>query len=281
MAEWSKASVLKTEVPKGTVSSNLTSSSVQIWKVKPGWLGPRLLIESTRKRCWFDSSTFRQSIFEFHYSSTNMKSHLVSAALLVTLLISCDSKPPKLDAGESTLTVTSHLQDVTVYVAFGSDSAITGWPVCKAAGRLNCNFPLAGKTSIDLPLNGKYLNATLSFDDPPGCGATKAELNLNNPKWYDITDISLVDGFNKSVGIVVKDGTSTTLGPVQSQTGNEKAYGVYPYGCDICVERQNPPCGISKGKNGCKTGTQSKPDVPCQHQSTTMGGGSAVTVTVY
>jgi hypothetical protein len=49
-------------------------------------------------------------------------------------------------------------------------------------------------------------------------------------------------------------------------------------GCDICTARDNPPCGIAKGKEGCKAGTQYKPDVPCQNQGKKMGGGSVVVV---
>ena len=199
-------------------------------------------------------------------------------AWLLLALIGCDQQP----AESSTLTVASHQRDVTVHVAFGSDSVVTGWPVCKATAPLNCTFPLVKHGAVHLPLNGRYLNATLAFNAAPGCGATKAELNLNNPKWYDIVDVSLVDGFNLGVGaVVVESGKSTTLGPALRETGNAAAFGVFPYGCDICVARQKPPCGIPKGDAGCKTGTQYNPDVPCQFQGLTKGGATAVTVTVY
>ena len=168
----------------------------------------------------------------------------------------------------------------TVYVSFGADSKITAadWLFCEGTG-LTCSFPLAAKTTDQLPNpTGAYLNATFSFDAPVGCGVTKAEVNVNNPSWYDILDVSLVDGYSNSIEIT---SGSTTLGPVTGETGNEKVYGVYPYGCDICVERQNPPCGIAKGKQGCQTGTQYDPDVPCQWQGTTKGGGGeSVTVSL-
>ena len=198
---------------------------------------------------------------------------------LLLALIGCDQKA---DVRSSTLTVVSRQQDVTVHVAFGSDSVVTGWTVCKAIAPLNCTFPLVKHGAVHLPLSGRYLNATLAFDAAPGCGATKAELNLNNPKWYDIVDVSLVDGFNLGVGAVaVESGKSTTLGPALRETGNAAAFGVFPYGCDICVARQKPPCDIPKGDAGCKTGTQYNPDVPCQFQGLTKGGATAVTVTVY
>ena len=173
-------------------------------------------------------------------------------------------------------------EPVAVYLAFGSNSVAlpssNGWGFCTASAKLNCSFQLAAKSTQVLPLNGQYLNATISFVGPVTCNVTKAELNLNNPTWYDVTDISLVDGFNKIIAVDVKDANGfRTLGPVLAKD-NEKAFGVYPLGCDICVARQSPPCGFSKGKDGCKGGTQYAPDVPCQYQGPTMSGGSVVTV---
>lgn len=163
--------------------------------------------------------------------------------------LSCRQSPPA--EASSTLTIASQ-QDTTVHVAFGADSVIGGWSTCNPTAPLNCTFP-AKRGAVKLPLHGQYLNATLAFDAPPGCGATKVELNLNNPKWPDTIDISLVDGFNRAVGVVaLENGKSTTLGPVRGKTGNEKAFGVFPYGCDICVARKNPPCGIPRGDAGCK-----------------------------
>jgi len=169
-----------------------------------------------------------------------------------------------------------------VFVSFGSDSKITAddWSFCNGAG-LNCNFNLAGKSSQPMPNpKGKYINATFSYGAPVGCGVTKAEVNINNPDWYDTFDVSLVDGYSNKVEMLYTPpgGEAATLGPPAGETGNEKVYGLFPYGCDICVERQNPPCGIAKGKTGCKKGTQYDPDVPCQVQGTTMGGGGSLEV---
>jgi hypothetical protein len=163
--------------------------------------------------------------------------------------------------------------DVTVFVAFGSDSVVSpaDWPFCKGSG-LNCNFPLPANTEQFSNINNKYLNATISFIAPVTCNVTKAEFNINNPKWYDITDVSLVDGYNGIVEVKIDTQTSLTISPV-GKSGNEKAFGVYPYGCDICTARQNPPCSIPKGSDGCKGGTQYKPDVPCQYQGAKIGGG--------
>jgi hypothetical protein len=171
--------------------------------------------------------------------------------------------------------------DTIVHVAFGDDSKITGsdWPFCAGPRGGTCSFLLAAGASRDLPLAGAYLNATLSFDKS-GCGATKAEVNINNPAWYDVLDVSLVDGYNEKVQIDVSPpGLSpVTLGPPVGETGNEKVFGLFPYGCDLCVSRGDPPCGISKGSDGCKTGPQFDPDVPCQWQGPKKGGGGQVVV---
>lgn len=171
---------------------------------------------------------------------------------------------------------------VQVYVAFGADSKVTAddWSFCNGSG-LNCNFSLAGQTTKLMPnSSGAYINATFAFAAEVGCGVTKAEIDINNPKWYDTLDVSLVDGYSNDVQIVYTPtgGKAVNLGPPLGQTGNEKVYGLFPYGCDICVERQNPPCGISKGKTGCKKGTQYDPDVPCQVQGAVKGGGGSVEI---
>ena len=171
---------------------------------------------------------------------------------------------------------------VMAYVAFGADSAVlpTAWPFCTPTAKLNCQFPMPGQSLQVLPLEGNYLNATISFGAPVGCGSTKAELNVNNPNWYDTLDVSLVDGYSNNVLIEVVDNgqPGIVLGPPRGKTGNEKVLGVFPYGCDCCVERKNPPCGIPTGRDGCKSGSQYDPDVPCQWQGSVKGGASVAKV---
>lgn len=195
--------------------------------------------------------------------------------LPIPLLLACAC--PNNHGGTDVSVHNGKTTKTTVYVSFGSDSVITAsdWSFCSGSG-LNCNFELDASAVKPLPNpEGKYLNATFSFGDPVGCGVTKAEINVNNPAWYDILDVSLVDGYSNKVEIsATPTGKSAdVLGPPSGQTGNEEVYGVFPYGCDICVERQNPPCGIPKGKTGCKAGTQYDPNPPCQYQGPTKGGG--------
>jgi hypothetical protein len=179
------------------------------------------------------------------------------------------------DAGirPSVLAVENLTNDpTTVFVAFGADSVVLpgAWPFCTGSG-LNCTFPLGKRMLKSLPLGGNYLNATFSFGAAVTCGITKAEINANNPKWYDTLDVSLVDGYSNKISISTlafgqKPSQAVLLGPPKGKEGNEKVFGLFPYGCDVCVARQSPPCGIPKGRAGCKGGTQYKPDVVCQYQ---------------
>lgn len=186
-------------------------------------------------------------------------------------------------AAASTLVVRNATDAVTtVYIAFGSDSYATArfWPwLCQFPQQVfQCSFQLQAHHEQELPLDGKHLNATLAFGGPVGCGTTKAELNVNNPKWYDVADVSLVDGYSNDVRI---DVGGATLGPPLSEALDEKVFGLYPIGCDVCVARQNPPCGTGAPGSviGCKDGPdQYHPDVPCQWQGSVIGGGSRVEV---
>lgn len=191
------------------------------------------------------------------------------------------------DAGIVTSTVSIKNdtgKHTVVYLAFGADSVVlpssAGWSFCKGSG-LNCTFPLNPDGLRELPLAGQYLNVTISFGQAVTCGVTKAELNVNNPKWYDVMDVSLVDGFSNEVEIETKDSNGPHVFRPNGPNGNATALGVFPIGCDVCVQRQKPPCGMSPGpvnRDGCKAGTQFNPNPPCQYQGPTMSGGSTVLV---
>jgi len=212
---------------------------------------------------------------------------LLASLVIHLFLLSCSPHPvpaPILLPGATVEISNETAQDVTAFVSFGADSVVlpSAWPFCQAPTALTCQIPIKAHQKQPLPLAGKYLNATIGFGAPVSCGSTKAEINVNNPKWYDTADISLVDGFSTKLAITVADPSTKiakTLGPVTSKTGNEKAFGVYPLGCDICVARQQPPCGQIPGRDGCKAGPdQYHPDVPCQFQGSVMGGGSQITI---
>jgi hypothetical protein len=205
--------------------------------------------------------------------------------ILCVALAACHppKKPEVIVIPGTIVTLTNKAAPTTVYIAFGADSAIQAadWATwCTTTSPLSCNFDLTGSQALPNP-SGKYLNMTVSFGAPATCGTTKAEVNVNNPNWYDTLDVSLVDGYSNKIQIDYTPPTGspvTTLGPPNGPTGNEKVLGVFPYGCDICVARQSPPCGITPGTEGCKSGSQYDPDVPCQFQGAAKGGGGIVEV---
>lgn len=196
-------------------------------------------------------------------------------------------------AGTTVTVLNSTGAATLVTVSFGSNSVVlpSSWPFCTPldTGASACSFSLGPQQTQPLPLGGQYFNATLAFGAPSvGCGTTKAEFNVNNSSWYDIVDLSLVDGYSNKVSITVQnlvgdaggDASPILLGPPVGEMGNDKVYGLFPLGCDICVARQTPSCGREAGTFGCKTGTQYNPDVPCQYQGPFMGGGSAIQVSL-
>jgi len=169
---------------------------------------------------------------------------------------------------------------VTASISFGADSEVNAQTLgtfCKSStGKLNCVFDVPANGNKEIPNFGfKYLNMAVAFKANVGCGSTKAEVTVNNPKWYDVMDVSLVDGFNEKVQInVTPTGAKTVvLGPPKGKSGNQQVFGVFPEGCDVCVERRNPPCGYSKGKSSeCKSGTEMQPGVICQYQDNSNAG---------
>jgi|GEM_PF-1399135 len=159
---------------------------------------------------------------------------------------------------------------VIAYINFGADSQIQANDLggfCTATGKLNCNLTLQANTSVLLPNSSyKYLNMALAFNKPVTCGSTKAEVIANNPNWFDILDVSVVDGFNEKIQMNVTSGGRTVqLGPPVGKTGNRNVFGVFPYGCTICAGIKDAPCGDA-GTGECKGGTESKPDSLCQYQ---------------
>lgn len=219
-------------------------------------------------------------------------------ALLVCLLLaacsaklSCAGKVSTPDAAPPTPSpftqvIVSNLTDASavVNVSIGADSVVqpSSWSFCPDAGS-GCTFNLAAGQMQSLPTGGDYLNASIAFNGPVGCGSTIAEFTANNTNGYGTADVSLVNGWNADVQITVN---GQTLGPAIA--GNDsQVSGVFPNGCDICVARQRPPCGIvpcGSSPNdggqacGCKTGGQYTPTVPCQVTYQQADAGSLVNV---
>jgi len=105
----------------------------------------------------------------------------------------------------------------------------------------------------------KQVSPAFAADHVPwqGCPHTLAELTLFGYANQDITDISLVNGFNYPMEL------ASTLPNVQSirvdhATGNKNTKGVFGLGCDLCNRVDKPPCpGIAdpaecNPKNDCQ-----------------------------
>lgn len=193
---------------------------------------------------------------------------LCVVSLIVVLLT--PAAAPAADKNKTVRLTNQQSAPAEVYVNFAADSALkpTDLPFCKVTGPLNCQFTLAARSSQDIPNpQAKYLNLALSFNAPVTCGSTKAEVLVNNPKWFDILDVSVVDGFNEKIQIDLTPtgGKVTQLGPPVGKLGNQKVFGVFPYACTICAGIKNAPCGDA-GNGECKAGSESNPEVPCQYQ---------------
>jgi len=199
----------------------------------------------------------------------------ITDAAIPSIPVDAHSPLDALGPGHSRFYIENKTNKASVaHFAFGSDSTIQGWPTCTTEPS-GCFVNLPRHSSTELPLSGQYLNVTVSFDAPVGCGVTKAEVNTNNPKWYSIADVSLVDGYSNRVQIAFD---TTILGPPNGKHDNENVLGLFPYGCDICVARNQPPCGIPADGNGCKAGTQYNPTPVCQYQGSVMGGNETIRV---
>lgn len=193
--------------------------------------------------------------------------------ILCLLLIGCYSKQ---EDKHPLYVYNKTNKDTLLYVYFGSDSEIIADNLCNCSNCDHCTFSISAGRGMKIDTYGRYLQATLSFDSF-GCNATKAEVAINIPQVtgelakYDTVDISLVDGFSNNIEMDI-DGV--VLGPTNGFDKNENAYGVFPYGCDICTARESPPqCGIVWPKNneGCKKGVPDNPKVACQHTAARFG----------
>jgi hypothetical protein len=167
-----------------------------------------------------------------------------------------------------------------VFITFDSSSVINVSNVgafcdSQSVAPAHCHLTLAPNKSVELPNpDFKYVQMALSFNHDVTCGATKAEVAANNPNWYDVEDVSVVDGYNNNIELDATDkGTITPvkLGPPKGKTGNQKIFGVFPFACTQCAAILRPPCG-SNGPSECHAGLESAPIPPCQYQINATDG---------
>jgi hypothetical protein len=118
----------------------------------------------------------------------------VSLIAVSLLLVLCQRAATQTSDKNKTVCLTNQQgAPAEVYINFAADSVLTptDLPFCKVTGPLHCQFTLAAHSAQDFPNPGaKYLNMALAFNAPVNYGSTKAEVIANNPKWYDILDVT-------------------------------------------------------------------------------------------
>ena len=175
-----------------------------------------------------------------------------------------------------------------VNINFGAESQVTKndfLSICNMRGtpsNLNCGFDLKPGESKTFDPKGKQMNFAVAFNKVVDCGATKGEasINMNKPDpnthkpMQDTFDVSVVDGFNEKITATYDPAPNTpakkvVLGPPCGLDNNQRAYGVFPYGCTICAggrTKANKRCGYSDNDTlNCKSGTEKNPGVLCQY----------------
>jgi hypothetical protein len=87
------------------------------------------------------------------------------------------------------------------------------------------------------------------------CPQTIGEFTLQGYASQDITDISLVNGFNYPMEITSsRDGVQTIR--VDSATGNKNKLGVFPFRCDLCNGSNKPGCNLPPDGTDCSPDNQ-------------------------
>jgi hypothetical protein len=108
------------------------------------------------------------------------------------------------------------------------------------------------------PTKGK-VSPAFSVDEVTwNCPQTIAEFTLygtdgTNPR--DITDISLVNGFNYPMEIASSRADVAAV-QVDSATGNKNKYGVFPRYCDECNKSVKPGCPVPPDQSECSPNNQ-------------------------
>jgi hypothetical protein len=122
------------------------------------------------------------------------------------------------DKHKRIILVNNQSSPAEVNINFGADSKINvnnlgGFCDSASVAPLQCHLTLDGQQQKALPNpNFKYVNMAVAFNHAVACGATKAEVIANNHAWYDIMDVSVVDGFNN------RSGSSRTPAPLADRS---------------------------------------------------------------
>ena len=87
------------------------------------------------------------------------------------------------------------------------------------------------------------------------CPQTIGEFTLQGYASQDITDISLVNGFNYPMQLASSNTATPTI-LVTSSTGNMNKYGVFPLYCDQCDQSVQPGCPVPPDQSECSPNNQ-------------------------
>ena len=108
------------------------------------------------------------------------------------------------------------------------------------------------------PNKGKVSPAFSADQCTWNCPQTIAEFTLYGSDGYnprDITDISLVNGFNYPMELKSSSADVPTV-QVDSATGNKNKYGVFPRYCDLCNASDKPGCPVPPDQSDCSPNNQ-------------------------
>lgn len=163
-----------------------------------------------------------------------MKATLATAATMATLILlpslaSADSNiinlMPKVTMGSSATLTFPTDTDPTCIKEIQQSTGLG--KACQAGG-----CPVSSGMTIQF---SQCSAVSLTFQAGTGCANTQAELFLSPTG--STYDVSLVNGYNKSVSI---KGGGTAISVNNAYVRNVK--GVYPFGCSLCTSRTSKDC---------------------------------------
>jgi hypothetical protein len=207
-------------------------------------------------------------------------------------------------AAPTTLKITNRSgAEVKVYLTLGAvagcvaDVSATG--LVTKQGRLSAlqgRFLLAnGSTQAYTPPQEQGISGNFAFGTPPlNCptaeyrnGVNLAEFMLNNAfqggSAQETIDVSCVAGVNALIAFAMTGGGTWNAGSSQPGVANfankplghnTGLVGVYPYGCDGCTSRINPP--VCKNAPPYNEAPQSEPICNVQRDASSSGGSVEV-----
>jgi hypothetical protein len=171
--------------------------------------------------------------------------------------------------GQSITIVNKRSAPVTLYMGFigavgwGNYSAkdFPGFSVapssCNLAGNVLYRTLQPGEQAVVKfdPNKGQVSPAFSADQCTWNCPQTIAEFTLHGYGAQDITDISLVNGFNYPMELKSSNANVPAV-RVDGATGNKNKYGVFPRYCDLCNSSSHPGCPVPPDQSECSPNNQ-------------------------